>query len=233
MWSSSTSGPSPASTGFALSPTSGRGRDAYADDGLVVVGVHTPEFSFEHDIGLVQQAVHDRDIHYPVATDDDFAVWSSFDNHYWPALYFLDREGHVRDSHFGEGGYAARSGTIQKLLGVTGPGSTVRSPRCVGSASRPRRRLAPPALTRDVPRVRTGRRTVVSGRRGVRPDPRPTSCPNKLRGNHWALVRQLDGRVLRSVVLDEAGGSIACRFHARDAHLVMTPARHTSPSRSA
>src|SRR3954454_24329119 len=78
---------------------------AYRDDGLLVVGLHTPEFSFEHDIDGVRQAVEVRDINYPVAQDNDYAVWSAFANHYWPALYFVDADGVIRDKHFGEGRY--------------------------------------------------------------------------------------------------------------------------------
>ena len=76
---------------------------AYRDDGLVVIGVHTPEFSFEHDIDRVRQATKDRAIDYPVALDSDYEIWRAFDNHYWPALYFVDADGIVRDRHFGEG----------------------------------------------------------------------------------------------------------------------------------
>src|SRR3954467_1249206 len=75
---------------------------AYRDDGLVVIGVHTPEFSFEHDIGGGRRAVADRHIDYPVAVDNRYAVWGAFDNHFWPALYFADRDGVIRDFHFGE-----------------------------------------------------------------------------------------------------------------------------------
>ncbi len=91
---------------------------AYRDDGLIVVGVHTPEFSFEHDIDLVRQAVEVRDIDYPVAADNAYRVWRDFDNHYWPALYFLDGDGVVRDRHFGEGRYEASERSIQRLLGI-------------------------------------------------------------------------------------------------------------------
>ena len=76
---------------------------AYRDDGLVVVGVHTPEFAFEHDADHVRRAVRDRAIDYPVALDDEYAVWTAFDNHYWPALYFVDADGVTRDKRFGEG----------------------------------------------------------------------------------------------------------------------------------
>jgi thiol-disulfide isomerase/thioredoxin len=91
---------------------------AYRDDGLVVVGVHTPEFSFEHEIEHVQQAVQQRAIDYPVALDNDYAVWSAFDNQYWPALYFVDKDGIIRDHHFGEGRYEQSERVIQQLLGI-------------------------------------------------------------------------------------------------------------------
>src|SRR4051812_9005035 len=89
---------------------------AYRDDGLLVVGVHTPEFSFEHDIDGVRQAVEVRDIGYPVAVDNDYEVWSAFDNHFWPALYFVDADGIISDSHFGEGRYEESERVIQQLL---------------------------------------------------------------------------------------------------------------------
>src|SRR4051812_3087771 len=91
---------------------------AYRDDGLVVIGAHTPEFSFEHDTDRVRRATIDRAIDYPVAIDNDYAVWSAFDNHYWPALYFVDRHGVVRDFHFGEGRYEQSERVIQQLLGI-------------------------------------------------------------------------------------------------------------------
>ena len=95
-----------------------RWSQAYRDDGLVVIGVHTPEFSFEHDIDRVRQATTERAIDYPVAIDNDYAVWTAFDNHYWPALYFVDRDGVIRDHHFGEGRYEQSERVIQRLLGV-------------------------------------------------------------------------------------------------------------------
>jgi thiol-disulfide isomerase/thioredoxin len=76
---------------------------AYRDDGLVVIGIHTPEFSFEHEIERVRLATKERGIDYPVAVDNDYEIWSAFDNHYWPALYFIDADGIIRDHHFGEG----------------------------------------------------------------------------------------------------------------------------------
>jgi thiol-disulfide isomerase/thioredoxin len=91
---------------------------AYRNDGLVVVGVHTPEFTFEHELELVRLATKEREIDYPVALDNNYDVWESFDNHYWPALYFLDHEGVIRDEHFGEGRYEQSERVIQSLLGV-------------------------------------------------------------------------------------------------------------------
>ena len=91
---------------------------AYRDDGLIVVGVHTPEFAFEHDIDGVRRATSERAIDYPVAVDNDYEVWSAFANHYWPALYFVDADGVIRDHHFGEGRYEQSERVIQQLLGV-------------------------------------------------------------------------------------------------------------------
>src|SRR5438105_12355894 len=87
---------------------------AYRDDGLVVLGVHTPEFAFEHDLDLVRTATRQRGIDYPVVVDNDYGVWSAFDNHYWPALYFVDREGIIRDQHFGEGRYEESERVVQR-----------------------------------------------------------------------------------------------------------------------
>jgi hypothetical protein len=85
---------------------------------LVVVGVHSPEFSFEHETHRVRVAIRDRGIEYPVAVDNDFEVWKAFDNHYWPALYFIDPDGIIRDEYFGEGRYEESERIIQKLLGI-------------------------------------------------------------------------------------------------------------------
>jgi thiol-disulfide isomerase/thioredoxin len=91
---------------------------AYRDDGLVVIGVHTPEFSFEHEVDRVRQATDARGIDYLVALDNDYEIWSAFDNNAWPALYFVDTEGIIRDEHFGEGRYEESERVIQRLLGV-------------------------------------------------------------------------------------------------------------------
>jgi thiol-disulfide isomerase/thioredoxin len=99
--------------------------DAYKDDGLVVIGVHSPEFTFEKDHANVERAVKDLGVDYPVALDDDMTIWNAFGNQYWPADYIFDRSGHEADVHFGEGGYSATEDTIRKLLGV--PASAPRA----------------------------------------------------------------------------------------------------------
>ena len=125
---------------------------AYRDDGLVVIGVHTPEFSFEHEIDRVRQAIKERAIDYPVAVDNDYAIWSAFDNHYWPALYFVDEEGIIRDQQFGEGRYEQSERVIQRLLGVQRELVSVEGARRRGGS-----RLGPPPDARDISRLRAQR----------------------------------------------------------------------------
>ena len=91
---------------------------AYRSDGLIVLGVHTPEFSFEHEVDGVRRAMTERAIDYPVVVDNDYGVWSAFANHFWPALYFVDAEGIIGDEHFGEGRYEQSELVLQRLLGV-------------------------------------------------------------------------------------------------------------------
>ena len=175
---------------------------AYCDDGLIVIGVHTPEFSFEHDVDGVRQAVKDRDIDYPVVVDNDYAVWSAFDNHYWPALYFVDTDGILRDQHFGEGRYEASERVIQRLLDIEREFVPVEGAGVEAEA--------------DWDHLRTPE-TYLGSSRGER-----FASSGRLLLNHWALTGEwTTGR--ENVALDQAGGRIAFRFHARDAHLVMSP----------
>jgi thiol-disulfide isomerase/thioredoxin len=189
---------------------------AYRDDGLVVIGVHTPEFSFEHDVDAVRRAAEERAISYPVAVDNDYEVWSAFDNHFWPALYFVDTEGIIRDDHFGEGRYEESERVIQRLLGVERELVSVEGLGVEAEA--------------DWDHLRTPETYLGYGRGGgfASPDgaaldePRAYELPRHLDTNHWAL----DGDWTigpEKVAVDEAGGSIAHRFHARDAHLVLSP----------
>src|SRR5919108_2637454 len=96
--------------------------EKYQDRGLVVVGVHTPEFDFEHDLDNVRRQVKDLRVHYPVVVDNDYAIWSAFDNHYWPALYVVDAQGQIRHHQFGEGGYQQAEMIVQQLLAEVGGG---------------------------------------------------------------------------------------------------------------
>jgi thiol-disulfide isomerase/thioredoxin len=188
---------------------------AYRDDGLVVIGVHTPEFSFEHEIDRVRQATKERGIDYPVAVDNDYTIWSAFDNHYWPALYFIDAEGIVRDHHFGEGHYEQSERVIQRLLGVEREPVTVEGLGVEAAADWHHLRT-PEAYLGD------GRGERFASPGGATFERRTYQFPERLRLNHWALAGDWTiGQ--ESVVLDRTGGSIAYRFHARDAHLVLAP----------
>jgi thiol-disulfide isomerase/thioredoxin len=175
---------------------------AYRDDGLIVIGVHTPEFSFEHDFEGVRRAVKERDIDYTVAVDNEYEVWSAFANNYWPALYFVDREGIIRDQHFGEGRYEESERRIQRLLGVEREPVSVEGVGVEAEA--------------DWDHLQTPE-TYLGDARGER-----SGSPDRLRLNHWAITGEWSTGP-ESLVLEEAGGSIAFRFHARDAHLVMSP----------
>ena len=198
---------------------------AYRDDGLVVIGAHTPEFSFEHDIDLVREAVKRREIDYPVAVDNDYGIWSAFDNHYWPALYFVDREGAIRDQHFGEGRYEQSERVIQELLGVERELVPVVG---VGDESE----ADWDHLQTPETYVGYGRGERFASPGGPAPDEaRAYELPERLHSKHWALAGAWTIGS-ESVVLDEAGGTIAFRFHARDAHLVLSPgAREPIPFR--
>src|SRR5215204_1732118 len=188
---------------------------AYRNDGLVVVGVHTPEFSFEHDIDLVSQATKDRAIDYPVAVDSDYEIWSAFANHYWPALYFVDADGIIRDQHFGEGRYEQSERVIQRLLGVDRELVSVEGVGVEAEADWSHLRTPETYLGH-------GRSEHFASPDGAAFDERRAyQLSERLRINRWALAGEWTiGR--EHVVLDQAGGSIAYRFHARDAHLVLS-----------
>ena len=189
---------------------------AYRDDGLIVIGVHTPEFSFEHDVELVRQAAKERAIDYPVAVDNDYEVWSAFANNAWPALYFADRDGVIRHQHFGEGRYEKSERVIQRLLGVERELVSVEG---VGvEAAADWNHLATPETYLGYAR---SDRLPSSNRTGP-DDHRGYELPERLPVNQWALAGAWAIEP-ESVVLEQPGGSIAFRFAARDAHLVLSP----------
>jgi thiol-disulfide isomerase/thioredoxin len=192
---------------------------AYRNDGLIVIGVHAPEFSFEHDIDRVRQATRERGIDYPVAIDNDYEIWSAFDNHYWPALYFVDADGIIRDHHFGEGRYEQSDRVIQRLLGVERDlvpveGLGVEAPADWDHLRTPETYLG------------YGRSEHFASPHGAAFDERDAfQLPGRLSLNHWALAGEWTvGQ--EYVALDQAGGTIAYRFHARDAHLVLSRGKH-------
>jgi hypothetical protein len=201
----------------------------YADCGLVVVGVQTPEFEFEEALGNVRRAVKEMDIRYPVAVDNDYAVWRAFDNHYWPALYIVDARGRIRHHHFGEGEYVASELVLQMLLRDSGrevdEGLVHLVPTGVEAEADWGSVRSPETY------VGYGRAVGFASPGGIVPDERHTySLPVQLRRNQWALSG--DWRVgTVPVGLDEAGGSLRFLFHARDVHLVMGPPPGRPPVR--
>jgi thiol-disulfide isomerase/thioredoxin len=178
--------------------------ERYGDHELVVVGAHAPEFGFEHDFDNVTRAARELGVGYPVVIDNDFSIWRSFENRYWPAVYLVDRDGRVRFHHFGEGAYEDTEGAIQQLLEIdqetvrvdaTGLAEaadwdTLRSPETYVGDARGERRSDPPA--------------------------------DGLALNQWALAGPWSVSE-EAAVLEAAGGSIAYRFEARDLNLVLTP----------
>lgn len=196
--------------------------ERYRDDGLVVLGVHTPEFSFERDVRNIRRAVESMRIGYPVAIDSDYAVWGTFANHYWPALYFVDAEGRIRHHQFGEGDLEEAERVLQQLLAESG----------ADVVGEPLVEVAPTGLevAADWDDLRSGETYLGYGRtddfaspEGLAPDVRRSySLPASLRLNHWALAGQWSVRS-EAALLEEAGGRIAYRFSARDLHLVLAP----------
>jgi hypothetical protein len=189
---------------------------AYRDDGLITIGVHTPEFSFEHDIDGVRRAARERAIDYAVAVDNDYDIWSAFANRFWPALYFVDADGFIRARHFGEGWYDQSERVIQRLLGVERDLASVEGDGVEAAADW--EHLATPETYLGYARGQhsaSADGTLLGASHGY-------ERPERLRRNEWALAGQWTIGP-ENVMLDKAGGSVAVRFHARDAHLVLSP----------
>ena len=203
--------------------------DKYADKGLVVVGVNTPEFEFEGNIDWVERALKEMDVRYPVAVDNDYAVWNAFDNHYWPALYFVDPEGQVRHHHFGEGGYEESEMVLQMLLRAAG-----------ADVEQGLVEIVPEGAEAQADWYSLGSAETYLGYRQASgftspggaflDEPHDYPAPAQLRRNQWSLVGNWEiGSV--PVALKEPGGAIVFQFHARDVHLVMGPPRNQAPVR--
>jgi len=202
--------------------------DKYRESGLVVVGVHTPEFSFEHNVDNVQQAARALQVEYPIAVDNEYAVWDAFANQYWPALYLADASGRIRHHHFGEGGYDQSEQVIQQLLADAG--ATGIDPELVSVDPRGGEVAADWAnLKSSESYLGAGRGSNFSSPGGVvRSSAHVYAAPAQLGLNHWAL----DGNWTvesEPVVLNEPNGRIVFQFHARDLNLVMGP---TAPGTS-
>jgi cytochrome c biogenesis protein CcdA/thiol-disulfide isomerase/thioredoxin len=204
--------------------------DKYKDHGLVVIGVHAPEFAFEKDQDNVRRAVGDLGIHYPVALDNNYAIWQGFNNQYWPAHYFIDPQGRIRAHHFGEGDYDKSEQTIRNLLTEAGfkdlpPAASemvgkgveaaadeanVKSPETYIGYSRAANFRSTPAFASDRSQA--------------------YALPEKLSLNQWGLGGQWTvGEELAT--LDAPDGKISFRFRARDLHLVLGPAKAGKPVR--
>jgi thiol-disulfide isomerase/thioredoxin len=195
--------------------------EKYQEQGLVVIGVHTPEFEFEKNIDNVRRASTEMRIDYPIAVDNDYAVWRAFGNHYWPALYFIDTQGRIRHHQFGEGEYEQSEQVIQQLLSESGTGRV--GPEMVEVDARGFEAAADWDSLRSPENYLGYERTKNFASPGaVINKPRLYTAPAQLKRNQWALSGDWTiGR--QAIVLNQAGGRIAYRFHARDLHLVMGP----------
>ncbi|MCK1621081.1 redoxin domain-containing protein [Bradyrhizobium sp. 159] len=205
-------------------------QEKYKDQGLVVIGVHAPEFEFEKNPANVRWATTNMNISYPVAIDNTLAIWRGFDNQAWPALYFIDAQGRVRHRVLGEGGYEESEKVIQSLLREAGVSDVSREPVVVNATGA--------EAAADWAELRSPENYVGLERTehfaspgGATADtPHVYRSPTSLRLNEWALSGEWTVRK-DAVALSERNGRIAYRFHARDLHLVMGPAPGGAPVR--
>ncbi len=197
--------------------------EKYRDQGLVVIGVHAPEFAFERDAGNVRKAVARLAIRYPVALDNEYAIWRAFDNHYWPAHYFIDARGYIRHHHYGEGAYDVSEKVIQQLLAEAGhasvPGTLVTADATGVQAASNSSEVRSPETYIGYDRAEN----FISTGGAVR-DLRQTYSAPLPRLNEWALRGAWTIRN-EHAELDKPDGSVVYRFHARDLHLVLGPSR--------
>ncbi|MGB6310889.1 MAG: cytochrome c biogenesis protein DipZ [Steroidobacteraceae bacterium] len=205
--------------------------DKYKDHGLVVIGVHAPEFAFEKDPANVRRAVADLKIAYPVAIDDNYAIWQGFNNQYWPAHYFIDSKGQIRGHHFGEGSYDESESIIRQLL--TEAGYADLPPAGVGAASAVGVQAAADEAHDQSPETYIGYQRAenfVSTGGFAQDRPKSYAAPGQLALNQWALAGAwaVDPE---KAVLSAAPGKIVFRFFARDLHLVLGPASGGKPVR--
>jgi thiol-disulfide isomerase/thioredoxin len=190
--------------------------EKYEEHGLVVIGVHTPEFPFEQDVDNVREAAKEMEVEYPIALDSDYAVWSAFNNSYWPAAYIADAQGRIRHHRFGEGGYEELERVIQRLLGVDGDLVSVSPDGFEAQAD---------WANLESPETYLGYEQAqnFASPAGASPgEAHSYVSPDRLKLNHWAL--EGDWTLGKGAsVLNQGEGRISFRFHARDVHLVMGP----------
>ena len=198
--------------------------------GLAVIGVHTPEFAFEKNLENVRLALQQMNIDFPVAIDNDYAIWRAFNNRYWPALYFIDARGRLRHHHFGEGEYERSETAIQQLLAEAGARSEDGGVVSITGTG-----FELPADWQNLKSAEVylgyGRAENFSSPGGAALGQRRLyAAPRRLDLNRWALGG--DWTVANhAAILNKGAGRIVCRFHARDVHLVMGPLRQDSPVR--
>jgi thiol-disulfide isomerase/thioredoxin len=203
--------------------------EKYRDQGLAVIGVHTPEFPFEGDLDNVRWAAKELGVRFPIAVDTDYSVWRAFSNQYWPALYVADANGNVRFHHFGEGAYDRTERVIQRLLSQSGRATdnelvrvnprglevaadygTLRSPESYLGYERSESFASAGDALIDAPRVYT--------------------VPTRLGLNQWALAGDWTVKG-KAAVLNKPSGRVVYRFHARDVNLIMGPPPGSPPVR--
>ena len=201
----------------------------YKDAGLVVIGVHTPEFSFEKERTNVEQALRDLKVTYPVAMDSNYRIWQSFNNQYWPAFYFIDGKNRIRYHHFGEGEYGESERAIQNLLkenGATAVGNSIVSISASGVEAAPGTDVQSPETYigyRQAERFASPERQAHDARKTYSPPTNPEL-------NQWGLSGVWDIGA-ESAVLQAASGKIVFQFHSRDLHMVLGPAKNGNPVR--
>jgi len=204
--------------------------EKYKKDGLVVIGVHTPEFAFEKDQGNVAKSVRDLKITYPVAIDSNYAIWKAFNNQYWPAHYFIDRQGKIRHHHFGEGEYDKSEQVIQQLLKEGNASLQISGTVQVNGAGA---QAAPDLNDVQSPETYVGyarQQNYVSPEK-IKPDsPSLYSAPARLNVNEWGLAGKWTVGDERAMLVT-APGKIVFRFHSRDLHLVLGPGPDGKPIR--
>ncbi|BBP98568.1 cytochrome C biogenesis protein DipZ [Burkholderia sp. SFA1] len=207
----------------------------YRDQGLVVIGVHAPEFAFERNVDNVKQAVHDLGIDYPVAIDNNYAIWRALNNQYWPAHYFIDAQGNIRYHHFGEGDYAHSERVIQTLLAEAGHGAppaaamTTHDDKAIGQGAMMQADNADMRSPETYIGYERAQQFMSPG--GERPDRiHDYAAPKALDVNDWGLAGAWKVGA-ENATLQGGTGRIVYRFHARDLHLVLGPSKDGKPVR--